>query len=156
TQPEAMPGSVEDLVGAALSGGNGTMAKRFLQAHGLTRGSGDSVAELGQRIIGYVRSGQLGASDVHQLRRETLEYSDKRVFLFRGDASKMRSVKSSGLGAPVVSNFDGTQIKLQPSSPTLNYVYRDQSRIRLTYSETHVFPKANRATRTFTDRNETR
>jgi hypothetical protein len=132
------------------------MAKRFLESHGLPRGVSDDLGELAERIRRYEADGKLSHDDVDQLLREVLEFGEKRVHLFRGDAGRMRAVRPAGFGGKAVDSLAGVGIQRRPTQPTLNYALLTSARIRLCYSETHVFPRAIYAARTYTEVAHTR
>jgi hypothetical protein len=154
---ELMPASAHtvETIAAALQGGYGTMAKRFLQAHGLARGAGDAVSDLAERIVRYGAGGSLSDTDISDLLRELAESGEKRVFVMRGDPSKMRTVKAADFGTKAVSSLDHVRINRRPKGPHLNYALITADRVRLSYSETHGFFKVHWSERTVEDLDRT-
>jgi hypothetical protein len=84
---------------SALQDGNGTMAKRYLETRGVTRGASDSIPELVDRIIGYLESGALPMSDGWDLVREISEFGDKRIYLYQGEVRVLKRVQPATFAA---------------------------------------------------------
>lgn len=145
-----------DGIAALLSDGNGTMVKRFLEAHGAPRGAGDSIAELAERIANYRSDERLSEAALEQLFREVIEFGEKRFYMFRGDAAQMRRVRSEHFGGRGVTALRGVRIQRRPTAPALNYALVTEAHIRLNFTETHSFVRAVRATRGWTSTDKTR
>jgi len=145
--PNAEINRLRSAITIALQDGNGTMAKRYLEMRGVTRGAGDSIPELVDRIIGHLESGSLAPSVGWDLVREISEFGDKRIYLYHGDGRALRRVEASTFGSRLVASLGVARVAVLPQAPTMNYAYFGDGHVRVSYSETHLRVRANRAVR---------
>jgi len=120
-----------------LLGVSGILMREALSYKGIDLSKNMSVDAITHAVIFAVEDGKVTESSVRELILDASEYGTKTVYLYRADKAVLKEWNPP-MGAAVIASRDAARVLQSTGQERMWYVLREDSRIRMAFSEEHI------------------